>query len=489
MNPMKKYRIYLLTAVLAVVGLGGWWWQSHSTQNAAPDAASASGSGAGGSNRRGSASGMGNRTQPVSVGVVRKQDVRVMVSAIGNVTALNTAAVHSRVDSLLQKVLFTEGQQVKAGQVLAQLDPATFQVALDSANAMLARDAAQLKIAQVDLARYKTLLAQDSIQSQQVDAQDALVKQLSGTVKADQATVDNAKLQLGWCQITAPISGRLGLRLVDTGNMIHAADATGLVSITQTQPIAATFAVPEANLSQIIRQIKAKVPLMVEAWDREQKNRLAVGRILATDNAVDPTTGTIKMKASFANSDDGLFPNQFINISLQVDTIKDAIVVPTNAIQRGSQGTFVYVVGADSSVSVRKIKMGITDKDVISVDAVDTPLTVGNQVVIDGADRLRDGAKVEIIVPQKQGAWSGKRGGKAGTSNGAASAPAAPSSASTHAAPVASTAQAPSGDRPRWMDFVPPEALAKMSQEQKDKISAMSQDDRRDYIRKLRQQQ
>lgn len=450
---------------VAVCG-GAWWWHSQSSSAdvsaVAADAGVAKRSGTGGFGGAGS---MGNRSQPVSVLDVRKQDIRVVISAIGNVTATNTASVHARVDGLLTKVMFTEGQQVKAGQVLAQIDPVTFQIALDSAQALLAKDVVQLKNAQVDLVRYKDLLAKDSIQSQQVDTQDALVKQNTATVRADQAAVENAKLQLGWTQITAPISGRLGLRLVDAGNMIHASDANGLVNITQTQPIAAIFAVPEVNLPQLMRQIKAKVPLQVEAWDRELKNKLATGKVLATDNAVDPTTGTIKIKAAFTNADDSLFPNQFVNIKLQVDTIKDAIIVPTSAIQRGSQGVYVYAVGSDSVVAVRRIKMGITDGDWVEVQSVgETSLAVGDQVVTDGADRLREGAKVEVIIPQKQ---SGNR-----------------NKADAKAPNKATAAPSPSGDRPRWMDFLPPNTSAADIE----KIKKMEPDERRDYIRKLRQQ-
>ncbi len=471
---MKKSFIAFIISSVVVVG-GGAWWYSRSNDSAMPNKAGASRAGGG-------FGGMGNRTQPVSVAAVRKQDIRIVISAIGNVTALNTAAIHSRVDGLLTKVTFLEGQQVKAGQVLAQIDPAPFQVALDSAQATLAKDVAQLKNAQMDLVRYKDLLAKDSIQSQQVDTQDALVKQNAATVKADQAAVDTAKMQLGWTQITAPISGRLGLRLVDTGNMIHASDASGLVNITQTQPIAGVFAVPEANLTQLMRQIKVKAPLQVEAWDRELKNKLATGKILATDNAVDPTTGTIKIKAAFANVDDSLFPNQFVNIKLQVDTIKDAITVPTSAIQRGSQGIYVYVVGSDSAVAVRRIKMGITDGDWVEVQSFDeTQLVVGDQVVIDGADRLREGAKVEVVVQQKQGGGKGNRGG-GDKSKAPADASAKDTSSKTPTAPSAAPSQ--SADRPRWMDFLPPNTSAADIE----KIKKMEPDERRDYIRKLRQQ-
>jgi len=448
-----------LTSVLALVvlaaaaGLGGWWWKTHAgaDQGAAGASAAASAAagqgGTGGTGAAGRRGGGPSRNQPVSVQVARKQDLRVIVNAIGNVVALNTAVVHTRVDGLITVVSIREGQPVQAGQVLMQLDPSTFKAAYDSAAGMLARDQAQLDASKVDLARYKALLAKDSIQSQQVDTQDALVRQLTGTVKADQAAVDTAKLNLDWTTVRAPITGRMGLRAYDLGNMVHAADPGGIVTITQTQPIGATFTIPELNLSQVLRQVKAGAAMPVEAWDREQKRQLALGTLLATDNAVDPTTGTIRMKARFANKDDSLFPNQFVNLRMQVDTIKDATAVPANAIQRGSMGTFVYVVDtASSAVSVRRVRMGVADGDWVGVTGEVNP---GDTVVTDGADRLRDGAKVDVIVPQ---AAAPGAGGGAGRKRGAASAASAPGGPAngTPGAPAAPapTFTAPPGANP-----------------------------------------
>jgi RND family efflux transporter MFP subunit len=288
--------------VLVSAGAGGaWWWKSQAggdsasavatgpagSASAPASPASGAASGAAGARRFGG----GNRVQPVSVMAVRKQDLRIVVNAIGNIAALNTAVVRSRVDGELKAVRFREGQQVKAGQLLAEIDSRSFEVALALAQAQLQRDQAQLRNAQLDLDRYKDLLSKDSIARQQVDTQDALVRQLQATVMADQANVDNAKLQLSYTQVAAPIGGRLGLRTVDQGNIVRAGDAAGLVTITQTQPIASVFAVPEANLAQINRQLRQGKTLSVEAWDREQRNKLATGRIIATDNAIDAATG------------------------------------------------------------------------------------------------------------------------------------------------------------------------------------------------------
>jgi len=324
---------------------------------------------------------------------------------------------------------------------------------------------AQLRNAQLDLARYKDLLAQDSIAKQQVETQDALARQLVGTVQTDQAQVDNAKLQLSYTKVSAPISGRLGLKQVDLGNVVHASDSTGLVSITQTQPIAVVFAVPEANLRQISGKLKAGQPLVVEAWDREQKVKLAVGRVSSTDNSIDLPTGTLKLKAEFPNSDNELFPNQFVNIRLQVDALSNVLVVPASAVQRGAQGSFVYVVKEDSSVTIRRVRVGTTEGDWISVQG---ELAAGERVVTDGADRLREGAKVEVIAPTPRAAGVGAGVG-VGTASGAVSS----------ASVAAGTATTGAGERPAWMDRLPPEVV--------EKVKAMSPDERRAFFQKLRE--
>ena len=354
----------------------------------------------------------------------RKQDVKVVLTAIGNISALNTATVRARVDGELKAIRFKEGQLVKAGALLAEIDPRTYQIALAQVQGQLAKDQSLLKNAQLDLARYKDLLAKDSIARQQVDTQDALVGQLTATVQTDQAQVDNARLQLSYTKITAPISGRLGLKLADLGNIVRASDATGIVTITQTQPISVVFAVPEANLAQITRKLKGTDPLTVEAWDREQRNVLATGKVSTTDNAIDAVTGTIKVKAEFANADGTLFPNQFVNIKLQVNTLEDALAVPSTAVQRAPRGAFVYVVKPDSSVTIRGIRVGTTEGDWVSVVTAPGDLAAGDKVVTDGADRLREGAKVEVIasVARPGGASPGGPGGGAGGFSGSGAA-------------------------------------------------------------------
>lgn len=395
----------LLSSLAMVLALGGgaWWWTQRAggtgdeagtkpTAGASAPAAGASGVG-GAANRR---FGGGNRVQPVTVAAVQQRDIKVTLNAIGNMAALNTAVVRAKVDGELKAIRFKEGQQVTAGQLLAEIDARALEAQLAQVQGQLARDQAQLRNAQIDLERYKDLLAKDSIAKQQVDTQDALVKQLQGTVQTDQAQVDTAKLNLSYAKVTAPISGRLGLKQADLGSIVRASDANGLVTITQTQPIALVFAVPEANLLHISRQLKGKDPVSVEVWDRDQRQRLGQGKVITTDNAIDAATGTIKLKAEFPNKDGNLFPNQFVNVRMLVETLAGATAIPTNAIQRGAQGTFVYVVKEDNTVSMRRLRLGTTDGDWVSVQG---DLAPGEKVVTDGADRLRDGAKVEVITP------------------------------------------------------------------------------------------
>ena len=377
----------LLVMVLALAAGGGWWWKQR---QAGPDGASAT---AGASTAGARAPGRfsaGGQVQPVSVGLVRRQDVRVMVQAIGTMSARATAVVRAKVSGELTALHFKEGQQVKAGQLLAEIDPRSYQAALSQVQGNLQRDQALLKNAQLDLQRYKDLLAQDSIATQQVDTQAALVRQLEGTVAADQAQMDAARLQLGYTRITAPIAGRLGLRQADRGNVVGPADANGIVTINLVQPIDAAFAVPEAHLAQISQRLAEGAELPVELWDREQKNRLARGRQGALDNAIDPTTGTIKVKAAFANEDGGLFPNQFVNVRLQLNLLPNALTVPGTAVQN----SYVYLVQPDGTVTQRRIRVGVTDGDRVSVEG---DLNDGDQVVTDGLDRLREGARVAVI--------------------------------------------------------------------------------------------
>lgn len=320
--------------------------------------------------------------------------MRVLISAIGTLNARATAVVRAKVSGELQKLHFKEGDEVKAGQLLADIDPRSFQATLGQVQGALQRDQAQLKNALLDLQRYQALLAQDSIASQQVDTQAALVRQLQGTVAADQGQVDAARLQLSYTKVTAPIAGRLGLRQADLGNVVNPSDANGLVTITQVRPIDAVFAIPEAHVNTLALQLAQGTELPVELWDREQKQLLGKGRLNALDNAIDTTTGTVKAKAAFANAEGGLFANQFVNVRLQVNRLEQVLTVPATAVQNN----YVYLVQADHTVTQRKIKVGVTDGDRVSVQG---DLQPGDQVVTDGIDRLREGAPVTVIAAGK----------------------------------------------------------------------------------------
>jgi len=340
----------------------------------------------------------GSRNTPVSVGEVRNRDVRFTVQAAGTLMALNTAVVRAKVDGELKALRFTEGQYVQAGQLLAEIDSRPFDAQLNQAQGQWARDTALLKNAELDLQRYQDLLSKDAIARQQVETQAALVRQLLGTVQADQAQIDLARLQLSYTRVTAPISGRLGLKQVELGSLVRASDPNGVVSITQTQPMAVVFSVPEIHVPLIMRQLKLGKALVVEAWDRDQKIRLAQGRVSTTDNAIDVATGTLRLKATLDNRDGSLFPNQFANIRLQLDTLKNALVVPVQAVQRGAAGTFVYVVQADKTVQVQAVQLEAVEVD---WQAVIADLKAGQQVITDGADRLRNGSGVEVVKAAK----------------------------------------------------------------------------------------
>jgi multidrug efflux system membrane fusion protein len=348
--------------------------------------------------RPGKGSGEGSRSTPVSVGEVRLMDIRYSVQAAGTLVALNTAVVRAKVDGELKALRFTEGQFVQAGQVLADIDARPFEAQLNQAQGQFARDTALLKNAELDLQRYQDLLSKDAIARQQVETQAALVRQLQGTVQADQAQIDMAKLQVSYTRVTAPISGRLGLKQVELGSLVRSSDPNGLVNITQTQPMAVVFAVPEMHVPLIMRKLKAGQALPVEAWDRDQKIRLAQGRVSTTDNAIDVATSTLRLKATLDNRDGSLFPNQFANIRLQLDTLKNVLAVPVQAVQRGAAGTFVYVVQADKTVQVQTVQLEAVEGD---WQAVKADLKAGQQVVTDGADRLRSGSEVEVVKARK----------------------------------------------------------------------------------------
>jgi multidrug efflux system membrane fusion protein len=322
-------------------------------------------------------------------------DFPVYLSGLGTVTALRTVTVRSRVDGELIRIAFKEGQMVHAGDLLAEIDPRAFQVQLMQAEGQLLRDEALLNNARIDLVRYKTLLEQDSIAAQQTVTQESLVKQYKGTVEIDRGVLANAKLQLSYARITAPITGRLGLRLVDQGNIVHASDTTGLAVITQIQPIAVVFTLPEDDLPGVMKQFHSGEGLAIEAYDRSDKIKLAQGQLLAVDNQIDTSTGTVKLKGQFANEDGALFSNQFVNIKLNMDTLRSVTIIPTAAIQRGIMGSFVYVVEEDQTVSVRPLTLGPAEGEKV---AVLEGLQPEERVVVDGADKLREGVKVKLIT-------------------------------------------------------------------------------------------
>jgi len=337
---------------------------------------------------------MANLPVPVRIATAAQQDIDIFLRSLGTVTAYNTVTVRSRVSGELVDVAFQEGQQVKAGDLLAQVDPRAFQVALDQARGTQMQNLAQLENARRDLQRYQALFKQDSIARQQVDTQAAMVRQYEGTVKSDQANVDNAKLQLDYARITAPISGRLGLRQVDRGNLVSSSDTNGLVVITQTQPISVVFTLPETQLPEVRAELAAGKTLTVDAYDRADTRRIATGKLETLDNQIDVATGTLKLKARFDNADDALFPNQFVNVRLHVLTRKDVTAIPTAAVQQGSAGAFVFLVQDDNTIAVRQVKLGAINSGMV---AVNEGLKPGDRVVTEGTDRLRAGAKVEIL--------------------------------------------------------------------------------------------
>ena len=335
----------------------------------------------------------------VSALPVLQQDVPVYLQGLGTVTSLRTVTVKSRIEGELVRVVFQEGQKVQAGDLLAEIDARAIEVQLRQAEGQLLRDEAILKNAEIDLARYKTLLAQDSISAQQAATQDALVKQYKGTVAIDRTLIDSAKLQLSYTKITAPITGRVGLRLLDQGNMVRAADNTGLAVITQFQPIAVVFTLPEDAVPKVLQQQQAGHPLLVEAYDRGGKLKLGEGRLLAVDNQIDLNTGTVKLKSQFDNHDALLFPNQFVNVRMLIEQLPAALTVPSTAIQNGSRGAYVYVVQDQQTVSVRPVKLGPVFEDRV---VVTEGVQIGELLVVDGADKLRDGATVKLIEARSE---------------------------------------------------------------------------------------
>ena len=367
-----------IVLVLAVLVGGVYWWQSDAGKPAAP---------------KGPPGGM-TPMVPVRVQAAISESLDIYLRGLGTVTAFNTVTVRSRVQGELIEVLFKEGDSVKAGDVLARIDPRPFEVALDQALGAQQQNQAQYENAKRDLQRYQTLRKQDSIAPQLLDTQAALVRKFEGLIKSDQATVDNARLQLSYTTITAPIAGRLGLRRVDAGNLLNANDPAGVVVITQTQPIAVMFTLPENDLPAVRAPMLLGQTLAVDAYDRADLNRLAEGKLSSIDNQIDISTGTVKLKAEFANQTDALFPNQFVNIRMKVRTLQDALTIPAAAVQQGNRGAFVYVVESDGLASVKPVKIGDRSGERL---VILEGIKVGDRVVLEGTDRLRAGAKVRVI--------------------------------------------------------------------------------------------
>lgn len=390
-------RRWFLYAAVALVFIGGVW---YFTSTKAPDA--------GGMpwRQRG-----GNQATPVRAEVAQRRDLAVQLRTIGTVVPLNIVTVRSRVEGELLRVAFTEGQAVEQGQLLAEIDAAPYRTRLAQMEAQLRQNTAQLRTAQADLERFQQLHSRALISPQQLEAQQALVADREGAQAADQAQVDDARRQLAYTRIEAPITGRVGLRQVDAGNLVRPGDAKGLVVITQTRPIAVSFTVPEMELQQVIDPLRAGVQMPVEAWDRNEQTLLATGVLRTVDNQIDLATGTLRLKAEFANADERLFPNQFVNVRLRVRTLPQAVVIPDAAVQFGSRGTYVYVVNEKTEATVRDIVLGPVDS---GLQSVVTGLEGGERVVIEGVDRLREGRPVLVVDHDGQKAPPPGSGGAPG---------------------------------------------------------------------------
>ncbi len=398
-KPPSRRRLVLTSILALLIVAGVVWW---SRQGSAPQQG-----------------GGGRNATPMSIvpEVVGKGDIGINLNALGTVTSLATVTIRTQISGYLMKVDFKEGDEVKKGDLLAQIDSRPYEAVLAQAKGQLARDEAMLKGAQVDLARYQGLAAQNAVPHQTLDTQIALVAQNQGTVEADRAAVKSAEVNLQYCRIVSPLDGRVGLRLVDQGNYVTPGDANGLVVITQLKPISVLFPVPEDNLQAISKRMRAGAVLPAAAYDRSAATKIADGALQTFDSQIDPTTGTIKLRAQFSNEDEALYPNQFVNVRLLLDTHKDVTTISTAGVQRGVPGTFVYLVNADSTVSVRPVKLGVTDGDRVEVVS---GLTPGDRIVIDGADKLRDGAKITVRseAPAKAPDADKSGGGKRRSENG-----------------------------------------------------------------------
>jgi multidrug efflux system membrane fusion protein len=381
----KKSSGWIWLVLLCIAAAAAYFW--YPKLSATAEAQSPS--------KKGDKAGAG-KAVPVVAATSRKGDMPVYLTGLGSVTAFNTVTVRSRVDGEIVKIGFVEGQLVKKDDLLVEIDPRPFQVQLEQAEAQKARDVALLDNALIDQERYKVLFAQEAIPKQQLDTQLSTVAQYRATIKSDQSMIDNAKLQLVYSKITSPLGGRVGLRLVDQGNIIHATDTNGLVVITQLQPIAVIFNIAEDDLPAVRKKMEGGV-LRIDAYDRDLKKKLAQGQLLTIDNQIDQSTGTVRFKGQFENQDNSLFPNQFVNARLLVDIRHNAVIIPTAAIQRSPQSAFVYVVKPDNTAEVRNIVSSLTEGDEA---AVDKGLEPGENVVIDGVDKLQQGTKVSVRMAE-----------------------------------------------------------------------------------------
>lgn len=387
MKGSNKSRWLAALGIVIVAGAAVYYWHTSGSSESGNTAAAQQGGGRHGGRFSGALA-------PVQAATATSEAVPRYLTGLGTITAANTVTVRSRVDGQLLALHFQEGQQVKAGDLLAEIDPSQFKVALAQAQGQLAKDNATLANARRDLSRYQQLVKTNLISRQDLDTQSALVTESLGTVKADEASVASAQLQLDWTRITAPIDGRVGLKQVDIGNQISTGDTTGIVVLTQTHPIDLVFTLPENDIATVVQAQKAGQSLIVEAWDRTNKQKLSSGTLLSLDNQIDATTGTIKLKARFNNQDDALFPNQFVNARLLVDTEQNAVVIPTAALQMGNEGNFVWVLNSENKVSKHIVVPGIQDSQKVVITA---GLSAGDKVVTDGIDRLTEGAKVEVV--------------------------------------------------------------------------------------------
>ncbi|MBV8206732.1 MAG: MdtA/MuxA family multidrug efflux RND transporter periplasmic adaptor subunit [Acidobacteria bacterium] len=402
----------ILVVVVTLVVIGATTIRRGKGDAAQPGDSSAASGRSGGQGGRAGRAGMAPGPMPVAAAAVQRRDMPIYLRGLGSVTPINTVTVKSRVDGELVQVNFQEGQEVKKGELLAVIDPRPFQVQLDTAQANLAKDVAQLNDARLNLERYRALYQEKVIAKQQLDTQAALVGQLEGALGADQAAIDSARLNLAYTRITAPVTGRVGLRMVDPGNIVHAADTNGMLVITQMDPISVIFTLPEDYIASIVQHMR-KGALKTEAWSRDDQTKIADGQLFTLNNEIDPTTGTDKLRANFPNPQRTLWPNQFVNIRLLLDVQKDALVVPIAGILRGTNNsTFVYVVGPDQKVKVRPIKVDTTEGNVSSVEG----LNAGELVVTDGQDKLRPDALVQVQQANASGAAAAQPGAAAGPS-------------------------------------------------------------------------